>query len=148
MQVKREIERKIEKKRAEIANLRQQLGTAETYLEALVDTAKLFPKDGKDGEKEAVLRAGTDLAKARDFIKSKGHPLHVNAILAGIGKEINKANKISLSGSLGSYVRKGILFTKPDPNTFGLIEFEGGGEASKYAEFMANPLAIFDAPNS
>jgi TolA-binding protein len=125
MQIKRELERRIEKKQQEIAELKQQLGNAETYLEALQDTLKLLPKEG---DKEIVLRAGSDLARARDFIKSKGCPQHVNDILKGINKEPNNANKTSLSGSLGGYVRKGVIFTKPAPNTFGLIELENDKE--------------------
>jgi hypothetical protein len=143
MQIRREFDRKIDKKRQEIAELKQRLGTAETYLEALLDMAKLLPKDG---DKEAILRVGSDLAKARDFIKSLGHPSHVNAILEGIGKEINKSNKISLSGSLGSYVRKGTIFTKPAPNTFGLIEFENGGD-NKFEEAPA-PIEEINPPKN
>jgi hypothetical protein len=133
MQIQREIEKRIEKKRQEIVVLKQQLSTAETYLEALLDTAKLLPKDGD--KKETVLRAGSDLAKVRDFIKKVGQPSHVNAILEGIGKDINKSNKISLSGSLGSYVRKGVIFTKPAPNTFGLIELESGAETNPQSAY-------------
>lgn len=66
--------------------------------------------------------------RARDFIRSKGAPQHVAEILKGISKDPNKANLMSLSGSLGSYVRKGHIFTKPAPNTFGLIELEKIGE--------------------
>lgn len=125
MQIQREIERRAEKKRQEIASLKQQLNTAETYLEALQDTLKLLPREG---DKDVVLRPGSDLAKARDFIKVHGRPQHVTDILKGIGKEVNKPNKISLSGSLGGYVRRGILFTKPAPNTFSLIELEDSQE--------------------
>lgn len=125
MQIQHEIERRIEKKRQEIADLKQQLNTAETYLGALQDTLKLLPKEG---DREVVLRAGSDLAQARDFIKAKGCPQHVNDILKGINKEPNKSNKTSLSGSLGGYVRKGVIFTKPAPNTFGLLELENGGD--------------------
>lgn len=140
MQIQRESERKIEKKRQEIAELKKQLITAETYLEGMLDMAKVLPRDGE--KKETVLRAGTDLAKARDFIKIHGCPQHVTEILKGLGKEVNKANRISLSGSLGSYVRKGIIFTKPDPNTFGLIEMENTGE-NKSDEAVVT-LGIFD----
>jgi hypothetical protein len=134
MQIQREIERRIEKKRQEIAGFKQQLNTAETYLEALEDTLKLLPKEG---DKEVVLRQGSDLSRARDFIKERGQPQHVNEILKGIGKEANKANKTSLSGSLGGYVRKGIIFTKPAPNTFGLIEMENENGAEPKVEVDA-----------
>jgi len=126
MQIQRELERRIERKRQEIADLKQQLSTAETYLGALQDTLKLLPKEG---DKEIVLRAGSDLAKARDFIKAQGQPQHVTDILKGINKEANKANKISLSGSLGGYARRGAVFTKPAPNTFGLVELEKSEES-------------------
>jgi hypothetical protein len=138
MQIQRELERRIERKRQEIAGLKQQLNTAETYLEALLDTVKLLPKEG---DKEVALRAGSDLARARDFIKTHGRPQHVADIIKGIGKEVNKANKISLSGSLGSYVRKGIIFTKPAPNTFSLIELENGGEPKTETD----PLVVLES---
>ena len=138
MQIQREIERRIDKKRQEVDELKQQLSTAETYLTALLDMAKLLPKEG---EKEVVLRPGTDLARARDFIKAHGQPQHVVDILKGIGKEANKANKISLSGSLGGYVRRGVIFTKPAPNTFGLIELENSVEAKAETD----PLAILES---
>jgi hypothetical protein len=125
MQLQREIDRRIEKKKQDISELERQLGEARAYLLALVDTAKWLPKSG---DKEVTLRPGSDLARARDFIKVHGRPQHVADILKGLGKEVNKPNRISLSGSLGGYARKGFIFTKPAPNTFGLIELENGGE--------------------
>jgi hypothetical protein len=141
MQIQREIDRRIEKKKQEIVELERQLGEARAYLAALVDTSKWLPKSG---DQEATLRAGSDLAKARDLIKSHGHAMHVSDILKGIGKEINKANRISLSGSLGGYARKGTIFTKPAPNTFGLIEFENGGEAKP----DETAISLSDSPPS
>jgi hypothetical protein len=137
MQIQRELERRIERKRQEIADLKQQLNTAESYLAALQDTLKLLPKEG---DKEVVLRAGSDLARARDFIKAQGRPLHVTDILKGIGKEVNKPNKISLSGSLGGYVRRGVIFTKPAPNTFGLIELE-----STEVKLEVDPVVVLES---
>ena len=125
MQLQREIDRRIDKKRLEILELEKQLGEAKAYLLALLDTAKWLPKSG---DKEVTLRPGSDLARARDFIKVHGRPQHVTDILKGLGKEVNKPNRISLSGSLSGYARKGAIFTKPAPNTFGLIELENGGE--------------------
>lgn len=139
MQIQRELERRIDKKQQEIDGLRQQLNTAEAYLSALQDTLKLLPKEG---DREATLRPGTDLAKARDFIKAQGRPQHVTDILKGIGREVNKSNKISLSGSLGSYVRKGSIFTKPAPNTFGLIDFGNGSESKIENDTLAELESI------
>jgi hypothetical protein len=91
----------------------------------MTDSLKLFPKDGEtEGDSVSVLRAGSQLAAARDAIRVAGHPLHISDLLTAIGKEPTKANKLSLSGSLGDYVRKQLVFTRPKPNTFGLKEME------------------------
>lgn len=81
----------------------------------------MLPKDG-DVRGADALRAGSELAKARDAIRSAGKPLHISEILAAIGKENTKKNRVSLGGSLAGYVRKGAIFSKSAPNTFGLIE--------------------------
>ena len=50
--------------------------------------------------------------------------MHIEEILKGMGKEVNRNSKGGLGGSIGMYVRKGIVFTRPGPNIFGLVEFE------------------------
>ena len=64
--------------------------------------------------------------RARNALKVLGHAVHVRDLLKHMGEEASKANRASLSGSMGAYVRKGLIFTKPAPNTFGLIEFDEG----------------------
>lgn len=76
-----------------------------------------------DASQVRELRYGTAVAKARDLIKSAGHPLHITDILKGLGKPVDTKSKLSLSGSLAGYVREGQIFNRPAPNTFGLIEF-------------------------
>lgn len=125
MHIQRELERMADKKRQELATLQRMTRDAEMYLSALEDALKKCPKEGAAAP---VLRPESDLARARDFIRLKGTPQHVSEILKGINKEPNKANRVSLSGSLGGYVRKGHIFTKPAPNTFGLIELEKADE--------------------
>jgi len=123
MNIRKELERKIEKKREEIASLEKTLGEARAYLQALEDTRKLLPKDS-DTHEEVVLRPGTDLAKVRGVLQQEGKPLHVEELLRRIGKSPEKKHKISLSGSLAAYARDHKIFTRPAPNTFGLVEFE------------------------
>jgi hypothetical protein len=67
------------------------------------------------------LRAGSAVYKARTAITKAGHSLHIAEILIAIGKPNNKKNRISLSGSLGAYVRENKIFTRTGPNIFGLI---------------------------
>jgi hypothetical protein len=71
-----------------------------------------------------VLRAGSEVARAREAILKAAKPLHVDEILKALGKPVNHNNKASLSGSIATYVRKHMVFSRPAPNTFGLIELE------------------------
>jgi hypothetical protein len=125
MYLRKEFEKRIERKREEIAVLEKQLSEAKAYLMALEDSVKLVSKAGENEDGNTVnLRPGSDLAKAREFLQGVGKPAHLSKIVEGIGKELNKANRVSLSGSISGYVRKGVIFTRPAPNTFGLVEFE------------------------
>ncbi len=127
MDLQRELERKIERKKEEIAAfqsqlraLRRQIEVAQAYIEAHEETLKLLPRMNT----EQVLRPGSGLEKAREAIKKAGNPLRIEKILEAIGKENSKDNRVSLSGSIAHYVRRGEIFTRPAPNTYGLKELE------------------------
>ena len=118
-----EFEKRMEKKLEEIAGLERQLSDARSYLMALEDSMKLLSRVGGNDSGEAALRPGTDLAKAQELLRKARKAMHVSKIIEGIGKEVNKASRVSVSGSLSNYVRRGLVFTRPAPNTFGLVEF-------------------------
>jgi hypothetical protein len=125
MGLKKELEKRIEKRRLEIAELKKQVELSEMYLQAMLDTLKIIPKDESSGE--SILKspkAGTELAKAYLAIKTAGRPLHITDILKFMEKPLTQQNKTSLTGSLGAYVRRGDTFTRPAPNTFGLKVLE------------------------
>jgi len=115
------LESKARQKEQEIQGLELSIREAKSYLQALQDMLKMLPRDG-DVRGADALRAGSELAKTRDAIRAAGKPLHVSEILAAIGKENTKKNRVSLGGSLAGYVRKGAIFSKSAPNTFGLVE--------------------------
>ena len=48
--------------------------------------------------------------------------MHVSALIEELGKDLNRKSRASMTGSLGAYARRGEIFTRPAPNTFGLIE--------------------------
>jgi hypothetical protein len=60
----------------------------------------------------------------RDYLRKVGKPLHVSKILGGIGKEVTRDSKVSMSGFIAAYVRKNQFFTRIAPNVFGLKEFD------------------------
>ena len=123
MRAEKEIEKKIKQKEEDIRRLENDLLQARTYIEAMRESLRLIGKssstDGAD-----TIRPGSLVDKARAAIRKANAPLHVDKILPLIGKEASKGNKISLSGSLAFYVRQGVIFSRPAPNTFGLLEFE------------------------
>jgi hypothetical protein len=132
MGLRRDIERKIEKKREELETKREgqrmlELGIREdnAYIQALLETLKMLPKES--GGSQRTLRAGSEVAKARDAIKKAGKPLYIGEILKAIGRPNDKKNRLSLSGSIAHYVRDREIFSRTAPNTYGLIEFESQG---------------------
>ncbi len=120
---KREILRKrkeIEYLSEQIKALQEDLKSKILFVEGMEETLKFINKSNSPS-KNVVLRPGSDLDKVRKLLLESDTPLHINLILGKIGKEETKAAKLSLAGSLSSYVRKNQIFTKPNPNTFGLI---------------------------
>lgn len=134
MSIQRELTRKIEKKSAEIAELREkrrehikhsnellsQILQGKAYILALQETMKLLPK----ADAATDLRPNSALALAREAILKAGKPLQINELLQALGKPIDHASRASLSGSLAAYVRNSEIFTRPAPNTFGLVELD------------------------
>ncbi|MBM3758521.1 MAG: hypothetical protein FJW38_31685 [Acidobacteria bacterium] len=121
MRARDEILKRIEKKRQEIRDLEVQLASANAYHDALQEALRLLPKDASVAKPE-TLRPGSAVAKAREAILKANRPLHVTDILTAIGRPVDKGNRVSLGGSLSGYVKRGEIFTRPAPNTFGLIE--------------------------
>jgi hypothetical protein len=113
----------IGEKKAEIASLETALNKEKAFLAGLEQAEQLIPADADSGA-AVELRAGTDLAKARDILREARMPLHVDELLKRMGKEVNKKTKGALAGSIGYYIRQGIVFIKTGPNIFGLVEFE------------------------
>jgi hypothetical protein len=136
MGIRREIERKIERKEKELRELEQEtairLREGAAYIQALQESLKLLPKESPD-EITVVLRAGSAVTKARDAIREAGRPLHVSELLKILGKPITPVAKAGLAGSLAWYVRKNEIFTRPAPNTFGLVELNGAKEVPESA---------------
>lgn len=114
---------KIRKKEAEIQYLEEKLKAAKTYIQALKDVLALFGhEDSEVSGGESSLRPGGSTALAREAILRAGKPLNVDELLDSIGKEATKATRATMRSALSSYVRRGEIFTRPAPNTFGLIE--------------------------
>jgi hypothetical protein len=124
----RKIEERVRKKEQEIQEFEAQIRDARTYIQALQDVLKILPRDTDEAATPTALRPGSGISKVRDFILSQRRPAHINELLEAVGREPTRENKASLAGSLAAYVRKGEVFTRPAPNTFGLIELGHANE--------------------
>ena len=128
MGARENLQKLADKKQLEVRQLELQLAEARSYIQAIQDSIKTLPKDSTQESPEVALRPGTALAQAHEILKSAGRPLHILEILKRMGKATDKANRISLSGSMASYVRKKVIFKKTGPNTFGLIAMENSSD--------------------
>ena len=119
MEERRKIEERLHKKEQEIANLEERLRATRIYVTALQDILKMLDVEGGAG---TALKAGSTVAKAREAILKTGKPLHVTELLVALGRDASRESRASITSSLAAYVRRGELFTRPAPNTFGLSE--------------------------
>jgi hypothetical protein len=123
MGIRENFQKLIDKKQQEIEQLELQIREARAYIQALQDSMKFLPRDGSTAtSSDHALRPDSTLAKARDAIRAAGTALPIADILKAVGKPQDKKNRVSLAGTMSSYVRAGKVFTKTAPNTFGLIE--------------------------
>lgn len=113
---------KLHKKEQELQGLDEKSKAARIYIQALRDVLKLLDSDGSESAPETVLRSGSAVAQARDVILKLQKPVHINELLAALGKGATREGRASLTSSLAAYVRREEIFTRPAPNTFGLIE--------------------------
>jgi hypothetical protein len=162
MGIKERFEKKIREKEDEIQLHQEKIKEAENFIAAFQEAMRLLPREerGEDAKakvspRKGVLQVGSDSFKTVEFLRKTGHPLYIADILSGIGKEPTKENIVSLAGTLGVYVRMGKFFSRPKPNTFGLLEWDtqqktdvpegfgeldGSGNESNQHEDLADPF--------
>lgn len=114
---------RLRKKEAEIQGLEDKLRVARIYVQALQDVMKLLDHTiERTSPTETLLKPGSTVAIARETILTLDRPVHMNELLKAQGKANNREARASLTSSLSAYVRRGEIFTRPAPNTFGLAE--------------------------
>ena len=128
------VEDRLRRKEREIIGLEDKIKAAHVYVQALRDVLKMMNTD--DAAAPAVLRSGSAVAKAREEIMRQGIPVHISDLLKALGKDPTRENRASLTSSLSAYVRSGEIFTRPEPNTFGLVEL---GQTEKAEEVPIPP---------
>src|ERR1035437_7592762 len=97
MSSRKAIEKMIGNAEEEQAALRKQIELKDAYIQGLKDTLRYLPKSPDKSNGQTALRAGTDIAKAREIILKEGKPMHIAEIIKRLGKELTKQNRASLS---------------------------------------------------
>jgi hypothetical protein len=136
MDDRKKVEERLRKKEAEIQGLEERLRTAKIYVQALQDVLRLLgtpdshpEPDAHAANKTTTLRSGSAVDQARQIILNGKEPMHISALLKAMGKDATADSRVSLAGSLAAYVRRGEIFSRPAPNTFGLLELGHFGDA-------------------
>lgn len=126
MGFREDIQKKIERKQAELLEQERAFeidrAGAIAYIQAMQDILKTLPRAVVDGSADITFRPGSAIARTRDMILAAKRPMPITEILSGLGKANDHNARASISGALGAYVRRGEVFTRPRPNTFGLVE--------------------------
>jgi len=135
MDERKKIEERLRKKESEIQVLDERLRAAKIYAQALQDVLKMLgaadsqpEPDSPPINKTSTLRAGSAVDQARQIILIRREPMHISALLEAMGKDTSAESRVSLASSLAAYVRRGEIFSRPAPNTFGLIELGHSGD--------------------
>lgn len=118
MNTRDQLQKLLDRKQQEVNDLQIEIERAKAYIQAVQDSMKFLPKNSEHAQ--ILLRPGSALAKAQEILRKAGKPLHITEILKALNEKPDK--RVSLSGSLSAYVRNGQIFTRPAPNTFGLLE--------------------------
>lgn len=122
MGVREKLEEKIRRKKKEIQEFEMNVREGKAYIQALQESIRLIPKEsGSIVSSEKTLRPGSAISDTYELLKKVGKPMHITEILKGIGKEVTKKERVSLSGTISWYVRKNEVFIRTAPNTFGLV---------------------------
>ena len=127
MSLRRKFERKVREKEQEIHGLENKLMEARAYMQAMQDAIRLVPVEGHgdngESSSERVIKAGSAMEVAMKALREAGKAMHIMDLLKAMGREPTGENRASVGSSIAAYVRKGEIFTRPAPNTFGLAEW-------------------------
>lgn len=106
---------------------RQLLDTARDYetLSREVEALKLAARLIADDKQSANGNELTQPEMIREVLKAKGQPMHITLIGKAIQKKYKKKFKsLYLTSIVYRSMKKGKLFVKTKPNTFGLLEWQ------------------------
>lgn len=126
---RQKVENKISVKEKEIQTLTRRISMISSEINGMKEALKYIPRDsaGTDAAKKS-LRKGSIAANVYNILKKTGRPLYINDIMPLIK---GKKDKTSVASVLSQYARKNEIFSRPEANTFGLLEWGATLSADK-----------------
>jgi hypothetical protein len=130
-----DLARRLKAKRQELAALEQESAAIErqktviqSFIQGMEEAMRLAERSSPASaaaraDSSRALRKGSMPARAYPVLKTAGRELYLTDLLAAMGLPLIPKNKRGLAGSLSAYARRGDTFTRPKPNTFGLVEW-------------------------
>jgi hypothetical protein len=113
-------------KAAELATIENRMREAFGILSGQAEpAAKAKSRHGfVGGKRSRPIQHGSSVWWSAKVLHMLGKPLHIKTLISWISKESGEEFKpATLVSNLTRYVRYGDTFTRPAPNTFGLIDF-------------------------
>jgi len=124
----------IKEKQAAIARLQAELDEARALLSGVHTggraRVRFIPSGNATRTRKAkgspVLpyKPGSSVGRAAKVLRTEGKPLHVDELLPRVQRRGHEVKKTTLVGNLSRYVNAGVVFNRPAPNTFGLLEWQ------------------------
>lgn len=117
-------------RRAELVRELEAIDKALAELRSVVGsgTAKTKPKSRHgftNGKRAKPIQEGSSVDMARHVLASVGSPLHISSLVGIIKEQYGQDVKPpTLVSNLSRYVKFQDTFSRPAPNTFGLLEWE------------------------
>jgi hypothetical protein len=106
-------------KEAELARLEAELSAGRTYVRLLESRVKAAEK-----RMEEYPETDDPVVAVRRVLAGAGQPLFIDEILHALGETVSRDSREQLRRLLLPWVRRGEIFSRPRPGTFGLMEWE------------------------
>lgn len=150
MSIRDIIEKRIQRERQKISDLRIQIERSDAFIQGLQEALKIIPQsaDGKSVNSESPrtklsFRSNSKTKKASAFLKQVAKPMRVDEILKGIGEPVTAASKASMASGLYRAAKKGGEIQNVSPGFFAVKEPQTETKETKRTETKE----IFNLPS-
>jgi hypothetical protein len=108
----------------QVAEIEASIAEARILMSAWEEIVDDLPKAlGAEQDATRKIRPNSNIDQVLKLLRKERRAMHIIEILTLMGLDPNKKNRSSITGTIGPYVRSGQVFTRPAPNTFGLLEW-------------------------